>query len=312
MILWYYEYKKKGDSMDDLVIIRKGEYLNKAIQETGYIGVIASINQVEISELFIKKGKLLLLIPGINGLVNEFAYLLEGELVEESGAFTITSGDSFYISELNRTLYTRAREDCRMLYLSNESVVTALTDSMKNLHEMVSELDKKDHYTKSHSGRVVEWAPLMAKAMNLNERELQVLLSASLFHDVGKLEISNEILHKPASLSEGEFACIKNHPSLGKAIAESHHLYEVGEVIEQHHERIDGSGYPNGLKGEAIRIEAKIIAVIDSYDAMTSDRPYRDGMSRKEAVEELSKYKGIYYDADIVDCFFNILNQKWS
>lgn len=298
--------------MDDIVIVRKGEYLNKAIQETGYIGVIASINQVEISELFIKKGKLLLLIPGISGLVNEFAYLIEGELVEESGAFTIHKGDSFYISNLNRTLYTRANEDCRMLYLSNESVMTALTESMKNLHEMVTELDKKDKYTKSHSGRVVEWAPLMAKAMKLNERELQILLSASLFHDVGKIEISNEILHKPASLSEMEFASIKNHPTIGKAIAENHHLYEVGDVIEQHHERLDGSGYPNGLKGDDIRIEAKIIAVIDSYDAMTSNRPYRDGLSRKEAVEELNKYKGVYYDPEIVDYFLEILNKKWS
>lgn len=298
--------------MDDIVIIRKGEYRNKAEQDTGYIGVIASMNQVEISELMVKEGKLLLLIPGITGLVNEFAYLLEGELVEESGAFRICEGDSFYVSNLSQTLYTRAIKDSRMLYLTNESVVTALTDSMKNLHEMVTELDKKDRYTKSHCSRVVEWAPLLAKAMKLSDRELQILLSAALFHDVGKIEISNEILHKPASLSKAEFERIKNHPSIGKAIAEDHHLHEVGQVIEQHHERIDGSGYPNGLKGEEIRIEARIIAVIDSYDAMTSDRPYRKGLSRKEAVEELIKYRGLHYEAEVVDHFLDILDQKWS
>lgn len=296
--------------MENIVVIKKGEYQSSAQKESAFIGVIASVNHVEISELVVNKDKTLLIMPGTTSSVTEFAYVLEGRLEESSGHIIMNQGDSVYIKDLNEVVYLKAIEDTRLIYLSHESVIQALTDAMRNLHEMVTQLDKKDQYTKSHCGRVVEWAPLIAKKMELSEQQINILIDAALFHDLGKLEISNTILHKPASLSKEEFDRIKKHPTLGKLIAEEHHLYEVGEVIEQHHERIDGTGYPHGLMGSEIRVEAKIIAVIDSFDAMTSDRPYRKGLSLEEAIAELKLYSGTYYEPIIVSAFLEVLSEN--
>ncbi len=296
--------------MKNIVVIKKGEYQNSAQKESAFIGVIASINHVEISELIVKKDKKLLVMPGKKASVTEFAYVLEGALVDTSGSIHLEQGDSVYIKDLKEVVYFEALEDTKLIYLSHESIIEALTDSMRNLHEMVTELDKKDHYTKSHCGRVVEWAPMMAQKMGLSDQQLKILIDAALFHDLGKLEISNTILHKPVSLSEAEFDRIKKHPTLGRMIAEEHHLYEVGKVIEQHHERIDGTGYPKGLKGGEIRIEAKIISVIDSFDAMTSDRPYRMGLTIEEAIEELHRFTGNHYEPIIVKAFLEVLSES--
>lgn len=293
--------------MKELKIIRRGDYKNMAQKDSAHIGVIATINHVDISEITVKKGRTILIRPGNGKGITEWAYLIEGEIEEVGGSFTMASGDSMYVKDLRETIYCKAKVDSRVLYLSHENVVQEMTETMRKLHAMVGELDRKDHYTKSHCGRVVEWAPMMARKVGLPEERLQVLIDAALFHDLGKIEIPNEILHKPTALTPEEFEQIKAHPSMGKVIVEQHHLYEIGEVIEQHHERMDGSGYPNGLKGEEIRLEAKIIAVIDSYDAMTSDRPYRRGLSDREAKEELLKYSGIYYEPKIVDAFIEIL-----
>ena len=133
---------------------------------------------------------------------------------------------------------------------------------------------------------------------------------AAVYHDIGKINVPDAILLKPASLSEEEFEYIKKHPTDGRKLFEKTYLCDIGEIIEQHHERLDGSGYPFGLKDEEICIEAKIVAVLDSYDAMTSDRPYRKGLSAKIAMEELKRFAGIHYDKKIVEIFEEVLKEE--
>jgi len=312
MFLSVLNYRKEltGDSMKDYVVLKKGEYQNVAEKESAFIGVITSLNGVNVSEVHIKQGKALLISPSIEKNITEWAYLLEGSIKEEDHEFLLNQGDSILVKNLKDTIYCRALEDSRLIFLSHENVVEEMTSAIVNLSNMIETLDKKDHYTKDHSGRVVDWMPKMAKKLNLSIDRVQILLDAALFHDIGKLEIADAILHKPAKLNASEFERIKKHPNFGRIIAESHNLNVIGKVILQHHERIDGHGYPNGLKGDQVCLEAKIIAVVDSYDAMTSDRPYRDGLSKQLAVEELLRCRGTHYEEEVVDAFLEVLKAE--
>lgn len=296
--------------MKNLVLRRKNDYTSIAQQDSGRIGILASLNKLDISEVIVHQDKTFLILPSENGMLSEFFYLLEGELVEKASQTHIYPGDSFNVNDLEEPIHCYAEKECKILYITNGQVANEMSHSMKNLHEMITELEKKDQYTKSHSVRVIEWVPIMAEKMNLSTHQLNILMDAALFHDLGKIEIADEILHKPSSLSDLEYKRIKDHPSIGRIIADNHQLTEVGKVIEQHHERIDGSGYPKGLTGDEIRIEAKIIAVIDSYDAMTSDRPYRKGLSKEKAIIELKRCSGSHYDPHIVNTFIEILEKN--
>lgn len=293
--------------MEGIVHKKRGEYTKKVEQDSGYLGLLTSINGVELSELFIHKGKRFLLVPGKDATLREFFYILEGMMREEGEQFELTQGDYFYIEALEKPVYCLALEDTKLLYMTTESVFFDMSDTIEKLTSIMTDIENKDQYTKGHCCRVIEWAPLVARKIGLSSKQVEVLTYASLFHDLGKIEIPDHILHKTSALTFEEYEKIKDHPTLGKIIAEANNFPEIGKVIEQHHERLDGSGYPNGLTDKDISIEAKIIAVIDSYDAMTSDRPYRTGLSQEEAVEELLKYKNMYYDAEIVDAFVSLL-----
>lgn len=131
----------------------------------------------------------------------------------------------------------------------------------------------------------------------------------ALFHDIGKINIPDEVLKKPGKLTPEEFEYVKWHPIDGAEMVNGTFLEGVADIIRQHHERIDGSGYPDGLKGDQILIEAKIIAVVDSFDAMTSKRSYRNAFTREKALEELKSLAGIKYDAKLVEIFENCIKE---
>ena len=145
--------------------------------------------------------------------------------------------------------------------------------------------------------------------MNLPSIHYSLALAA-LFHDIGKIFVPDEILNKPDRLSDDEFSYIKKHSTDSQILLKDKFEERVGKIVEQHHERLDGSGYPNGLKGDEILIEAKIISVSDSYDAMTSDRAYKKAMSPKAAIDELKLMTGKQYDELIVLALEQILNQE--
>jgi HD-GYP domain-containing protein (c-di-GMP phosphodiesterase class II) len=128
------------------------------------------------------------------------------------------------------------------------------------------------------------------------------------FHDVGKIHIPLSILNKPAKLEPSEWEVIKKHPIFGRELLDNTFIKEAGVIVEQHHERIDGSGYPYGLSGDEVLIEASIVAVADTYDAMTTDRPYRQALPQEVALEEIRKYIGIHYSKEVVRAFVSALN----
>ncbi len=169
-------------------------------------------------------------------------------------------------------------------------------------------IEVKDPYTHGHSERVTEYALMIADAMRLEEREKQKLKYAATLHDIGKIGIAGRVLNKPGALTEEEYSHVKTHPLLGDSIIEPvEFLQEPRPIILHHHERYDGKGYPEGLKGEDIPLCARILSVADAFEAMRSDRPYRRALPLAEAVEELRRNAGTQFDPAVVEVFLSVL-----
>ncbi|MCM8784749.1 MAG: response regulator [Candidatus Omnitrophica bacterium] len=182
---------------------------------------------------------------------------------------------------------------------------------VNTIGSLVKSLEAKDKYTKGHSEEVAYYALLIGEKLKLRDEEIEILKNSSYLHDLGKLGIRDNILLKPGKLTEEEFEIIKQHPLITLKILEPLNLRkEEKEACLYHHERIDGSGYPYGLKDEKIPLYAKIIAIADAYSAMTSERPYRKKLSKREAIEELKKYAGIWFDKELVEFFINLIEQQ--
>ena len=178
---------------------------------------------------------------------------------------------------------------------------------LETIRSLAAAIDAKDSYTHGHSRRVTELSVTLAQTMQLKKDDVDTIRHASLLHDVGKIGISEQILLKPGRLTDDEFETIKSHPHIGAGILNSiEFLKNVCLIIEHHHERFDGQGYPSGLKGEQIPLGSRIICVADSFDAITSCRPYRKPLTFAEATKEIVRCVGTQFDPVVVDLFVKL------
>lgn len=169
-------------------------------------------------------------------------------------------------------------------------------------------IESKDTYTRGHSDNVTKYAVIIAKELKMDIKDIENINLAATLHDIGKIGVSDVILTKPAKLTREEYEEIKKHVTYSESIlSHSTFLDDVRYIIRHHHERFDSTGYPDGLKGQNIPLGSRILTVADSYDAMTSKRPYRDAMSKEKAVSELRKCSGSQFDPDIVKAFIRTL-----
>lgn len=174
-------------------------------------------------------------------------------------------------------------------------------------------VEAKDTYTRGHSDRVSEYSVLIGKKLGLSDEDINTLKIGGLFHDIGKIGVPDSILLKNAKLTDEEYSEIKNHPSIGAHILSNATIFKDAlPVVKHHHERYDGTGYPGKLKGEAIPYLARIAAVADSFDAMTSRRTYRNSMDLDFVKAEIEKCKGTQFDPKCADAFLNILNNEYE
>jgi len=206
------------------------------------------------------------------------------------------------------------KEDLSLFTSLADQVAIAL-DNSRLYHELeemffqtaeslADAIEKRDPYTGGHTQRVTSYSLATANYLPLGHLEKRWLKIASVLHDVGKIGIEDHILRKPERLNPEEFDLIKRHSQMGAEIIE--HIRQLKEIVpgvKYHHEQIDGKGYPDGLKGESIPMIAKIVAVADTYDAMTTDRPYRRGLSKETAIEELKRCSGTQFDQEVVNAF---------
>jgi putative nucleotidyltransferase with HDIG domain len=196
----------------------------------------------------------------------------------------------------------------KSLKITNEQLRKALYDIVRIIAKIT---EIRDPYTAGHQRRVFQLATAIAKKMNLPKDKIEAIQIAGLLHDIGKIGVPADILVKPGRLNEIEFALIKEHPRIGYEILQDVSFpWNIANIVLQHHERLDGSGYPQGLKDGEILFEARIIAVADVVEAMNSYRPYRPALSIDSALEEISKNKGKLYDKDVVDACLKLFKEE--
>ncbi len=212
------------------------------------------------------------------------------------------------ISALTHLLYRfneRRLEEVRRAELERRRHVEEMaTIHMNTIESLAIAIDAKDQTTHGHVRRTQIYATQMGKLFNVSQAEVQALLAGALLHDIGKLAVPEYILNKPGKLTEAEFAKMKIHPTVGGDILRRVNFpYPVEDIVRYHHEKWDGSGYPKGLKGEAIPLVARIISVVDFYDATRCDRPYRKGMKREDSLALLRSMVGSAFDPAVVEKF---------
>jgi diguanylate cyclase (GGDEF)-like protein/PAS domain S-box-containing protein len=170
-------------------------------------------------------------------------------------------------------------------------------------------LDKKNYETEEHVKRMEELALLLGKDLKLPENKLNELVMLSALHDIGKIAVADSIILKPGKLTREEWEMVKKHPEVGYRIAKSStDLAAIADAILTHHENWDGSGYPEGLKSEEIPLISRIISIVDAYDAMTNDRPYRRAFTKEQAIADIKRYSGTKYDPKLVEVFIKVIN----
>jgi putative nucleotidyltransferase with HDIG domain len=201
------------------------------------------------------------------------------------------------------------KEDLERMIVERTSKLQKALDGIVRATALTVEM--RDPYTAGHQKRVADLACAIADECDLSEDQIEGIRMAGIIHDLGKISVPAEILSKPSRLTPNEFNLIKEHPEVGYDILKGLDFpWPIAKMVLQHHEKFDGSGYPQGLSGDEILIEARIITVADVVEAMASHRPYRPGKGIKKALAEIAKNKGIYYDPDIVDACIKIFKQK--
>lgn len=207
------------------------------------------------------------------------------------------------ITRLNR--YQKLLEEREKLQKAHKRLLEAYEATIEGWSHA---MDLRDRETEGHSRRVAEISIKLAQAMGMSEEEIVHLRRGALLHDMGKIGIPDSILHKPEELTEEEWAVMRKHPQLAfDMLNPIEYLHEALEIPYSHHERWDGTGYPRGLKGEEIPLSARIFAVADVWDALTSDRPYRSAWSKEAALNYIREHSGKHFDPQVVDLFFKVI-----
>jgi response regulator RpfG family c-di-GMP phosphodiesterase len=230
-----------------------------------------------------------------------FPLMIEGQVF---GTLDIHSDSMLGEEKEGKILYLLNRSAERM---ENVALYEGLYENMlSTLNSMAKILDARDPHTSQHSTRVTNLSVAMANILKLSDDEKDVLYIAASLHDIGKVGIPDSILLKPGTLTDEEFMIIKRHPDIGADILKPiPPMSRETEVIRYHHERYDGKGYPSGIGGEEIPLLSRIITLADSYDAMTSDRPYRNGLPMDKAIEEIVRCMGSQFDPELAKLFIS-------
>ena len=215
----------------------------------------------------------------------------------------------------NRRLYQEAQRELAERKKVEREIQRNLEKMRKamegTIHAMAFIVETRDPYTAGHQQRVTRLACAIAKEMGLSEEQIDGIRLAGLIHDLGKICVPAEILSKPGRINEAEFSLVKTHPKVGHDMLKTIDFpWPVAQIVLQHHERMDGSGYPQGLLGGEIHLEARILAVADVVEAIASHRPYRPALGLQKALQEISRNSGILYDSEVVKVCLRLFTEQ--
>jgi len=244
----------------------------------------------------------------------EFVHILSGELAFLRDGKTdqeiLTAGSSIARHAIPTRSYFKSTSPLELLHICSPPSFDSMADENADFHELASLLET-DEYVNGHCKRLESLAVRVGELLGLAGEQLGNLSFAAFFHDIGKSRVPESILHKPARLTNEEYAIVKKHSEWGKQIlAAKPFLRPASLIVEQVHERVDGNGYPQGLSASSISLEARIVAVVDAFDAMTTPRPYRQCLSDDDALAELAHCAGTQFDPDVVRTFSDVILQE--
>jgi putative nucleotidyltransferase with HDIG domain len=294
-----------------------GSSLEKVSIKGITISLIASGDGTEIIHHRLEQGSRWGIAPEEGWEALEYVYIISGELVwkSEDGDVHIMAGDSVSAHLINETAMFIAAKDTELLYVVSRPFFHNYSNSTQELFDLAVKIEEKDGYTSDHCERIKKLSMLVGEELKLPPYDQYILNLAAFLHDIGKTRVPDEILNKPNKLTDSEFETMKLHTIHGKQL-----LYEtglpnlrvVGDIIEQHHERFDGKGYPSGRKGDEISLLASIITVVDSFDAMTIDRVYQKGRPIPDVLQEIERCSGSMYNPEIVGIFLKLSDKLYS
>ncbi|MBM6616702.1 HD-GYP domain-containing protein [Bacillus suaedaesalsae] len=294
---------------------KRGSYLKQTVMKGSTLSLLLQKKGLEIIHHTLKDGQRFAIGPteGWNGF--EFIYILSGTLTwnDRHGNNTAIEGDQLLMDPiLEDTIFIANGETC-FLYISSESMFDSLDEELKTFMDLAVSVEEKDGYTADHCHRIMKLSMKVGEKLKLASDEMYQLNIGSFLHDVGKTRIPDHILNKPSRLTDEEFDLMKKHTLFGAEMLRNTNstvLQKAANIVEQHHERYDGSGYPFGLKGSEISLTSSIVAVVDSFDAMTSVRVYSQGRSVEEALIEIKNEKGRLFHPEVVDAFLLVMSLK--
>ena len=276
---------------------------------TGYAEtdtVIRAINQGSVFRFVSKPWETLELKKIVTDALEQYRLVNEHRKLVR-----LTEKQNRELLELNQDLEKRVQERTRQLRSNEEELKTTLSQLRKTLEATIQALaltaEARDPYTAGHQRRVADLSRAIAQKMGLSQDRVDGVKMAGSIHDLGKIYIPSEILNKPGKIRPNEFELVKSHAEVGYDILKTIDFpWPVAEIEVQHHERMDGSGYPNGLKGDEIMLEARIIAVADVVESMSSHRPYRPALGLEKALEEIRAGRGTIFDEEVVDACLSV------
>ncbi len=291
---------------DNVMINKKDEYIDKVEKDSTQLYLITKNDNLEIIRQKIAPEKTFQ-ITGGNKDNFELFYILEGKIYNEKEDLTLVPGDSIAARSGKEEKYFKTLKATTLLYITSTPI---FANEQKRINELLSlnrKVAEKDVETNEHCMRLQKLSSLIAEELDLEEKKIFYLGYASFLHDIGKAKIPAEILQKPSSLTDEEWKTMKKHTLWGKKIILDHfttrNLRRVAKIIYQHHEKWDGSGYPQGLQGDEILLEAQILSVADAFDAMIYERPYQRALTKEEAIQEIKSEKGKQFSPKVVEAF---------
>ncbi len=298
----------EGASPGDVMVFGRSEGMEVISHERMSISLLASRENLEIIRHHLAPGTRWGLYPDPEWDALEAVVIVSGELLWPSSTATrvLGAGDCLIANPLREELTFEARTDVELLYICSRPVFHAYSRQCQEMMDLAVSVEAKDGYIHDHCRQMVDLAMPVARLLGLPPQRMVMLNHGAFLHDLGKVRVPDAILGKPGRLTDEEWTIMKMHTIWGREMVQDTFLQPAGQILEQHHERWDGSGYPYGLSGNDICLEAQIVGVVDSFSAMTSDRVYRAAMSRQDALADLRRNKGVLYRPDIVDAFIDI------
>jgi len=274
--------------------------------------LLAQHRALEVTRHRITAGKHFYLDEASEWAGFEFLYVLRGALTLTSGdeKTALRDGDYIYHRGLPERAFFRVEEDLELLMVSSPPSYHLVKEEIQDIMALARSVEEKDRATEGHCHRIERLAMRTGERLGLSGQRLIDLSYGAYLHDVGKVKVPDHVLGKAGPLTDDEWVEMRRHPEYGAAmLCDKAFLRAASQIVVAHHENYDGSGYPRGCRGEDIPIEARIISVVDAYDAITSERPYQTAAAKSKAMQELRLNAGTQFDPRVVRAFLSAIGE---